>query len=188
MWLHTPVSAPTNRPDKESSIPAQLQSMRQYADQGDWEIVEEFVEPGASARTADGPELRRLLAKCRNRHDSVDVVFVHKIDRLARNVAGHAANKAPLQKVGIRLVPVTENFEDSASGHLAENILAAMRSSIQPTSGTRFAKGYTNTARRRSWPQIASDSRIGWLGSYERRTCQCQPRPANALLQLSVSY
>ena len=38
---------------KELSIPAQLQAMRQYATARNWQIVEEFAEPGASGRTAN---------------------------------------------------------------------------------------------------------------------------------------
>src|SRR5688500_229572 len=66
--------------DRELSIPAQLSAMRQYAHVRDWRIVEEFIEPGASARTADRPELRRLLERCRQPRPRVDVVLVHKID------------------------------------------------------------------------------------------------------------
>ena len=44
--------------DRDLSIPAQLQAMRQYAAQRDWSILEEFVETGMSARTADRPGLR----------------------------------------------------------------------------------------------------------------------------------
>ena len=50
--------------DKELSLPAQLQAMRDYARSRDWTVVEEFVESGASARTAERPELKRLLARC----------------------------------------------------------------------------------------------------------------------------
>jgi hypothetical protein len=51
--------------EKELSIPAPLQAMRQYAHERGWQIVQEFVEAGASARTADRPILRNLLSRCR---------------------------------------------------------------------------------------------------------------------------
>src|SRR5258708_26214113 len=103
--------------DKELSIPAQLQAMRDYAHQRDWAIVEEFLEPGASARTAERPELQRLLARCRV-DDKPDVVLVHKIDRLARNVFDHATIRALLKQHGIRLASVVENVDESVSGEL----------------------------------------------------------------------
>ncbi len=49
--------------DKDLSIPAQLQAMRDYARQRDWTVVDEFIEPGASATTSDRPELQRLITR-----------------------------------------------------------------------------------------------------------------------------
>ena len=41
--------------EKALAISVQLQAMRQYASDRGWTILEEFVEPGASARTAERP-------------------------------------------------------------------------------------------------------------------------------------
>ncbi|MDB5388773.1 MAG: serine recombinase, partial [Planctomycetaceae bacterium] len=51
--------------EKELSIPAQLQAMRQYAIDRGWIILEEFVEAGVSARTSEREVLRGLLSRCR---------------------------------------------------------------------------------------------------------------------------
>src|SRR5258707_14187478 len=94
--------------DKELSIPAQLQAMRQYAKERNWSILEAFVEAGASARTAERPVLRELLSRCRDHQQTtVDVVLVHKIARLARNLADHVAIKALLKQRAINLAPVS---------------------------------------------------------------------------------
>lgn len=61
--------------DKDLSIPAQLEAMRQYAMGRDWQILKEFVEPGVSGRSADRPVLRRLLARCRDADPKVNVIF-----------------------------------------------------------------------------------------------------------------
>src|SRR2546422_8986701 len=104
--------------DKDLSIPAQLQAMREYARQHDWKVVEEFLEPGASAKTTERPALQRLLSHVRDVDTQVDVVLVHKIDRLARNVYDHATIKALLKQQNIRLASVVENMDDSVSGQL----------------------------------------------------------------------
>ena len=67
--------------DKELSIPAQLQAMRQYSGDRGWTILNEFVEAGASARTVERSVLRQLLDRCRDDQGTkVDVVLVHKIE------------------------------------------------------------------------------------------------------------
>ena len=101
--------------EKDLSIPAQLQAMRDYARQHDWSVVEEFIEPGASAKTTDRPALQGLLSFVREAESKIDVVLVHKIDRLARNVYDHATIKALLKQHGIRLASVVENLDDSVS-------------------------------------------------------------------------
>src|SRR5687767_1372693 len=111
--------------DKQAdlSIPAQLEAMRAYAHQHHWAVSEEFIEPGASAKTADRPALQQLLARVRNPKIHTDVVVVHKIDRLARNVYDHATIKALLKQRNIQLASVVENVDDTVPGQLVENIM-----------------------------------------------------------------
>src|SRR6266508_2598901 len=91
--------------EKELSIPAQLQAMRDYARQQGWTVVDEFTEPGASAKTAARPQLQRLLARVGTHEVDVDVVLVHKIDRLARNVYDHAMIRASSGTSAIEIHP-----------------------------------------------------------------------------------
>jgi site-specific DNA recombinase len=53
-------------------------------------------------------------------------MLVHKIDRLARNVADHAMIQIVLRRSGVRLASVVENLDDSVSGHLVEHVMAAI--------------------------------------------------------------
>jgi site-specific DNA recombinase len=138
--------------EKELSIPAQLQAMRQYVTQRNWQIVREFIEPGASAKTAERPVLRQLLADCRSDEHQIDVVLVHKIDRLARNVADHAMIRAMLQRRGIKLVSVHENLEDSVSGQLVENIMAAIAEFYSANLAEEVRKGMRQKVVSGGWP------------------------------------
>jgi site-specific DNA recombinase len=127
--------------EKELSLPAQLLACRQYAVQRNWQIIEEFIEPGASARTADRPELKRLLSRCRDAGNPVGAVIVHKLDRLARNLADHVAIRGVLSKHGVKLVSVTENLDDSVSGQLVEHIMASIAEFYSANLGEEVKKG-----------------------------------------------
>jgi len=48
-------------------------------------IGKEFVDRGASARSADRPKLQKMLEYIQENKGRVDYVIVHKVDRLARN-------------------------------------------------------------------------------------------------------
>ncbi len=141
--------------DKDLSIPAQLQAMRDYARQHDWSIVEEFLEPGASAKTTDRPALQKLLSLLREAESKIDVVLVHKIDRLARNVYDHATIKALLKQRNVRLASVVENMDDSVSGQLVENIMASIAQFYSSNLGEEVRKGMRQKVLIGGWPHLA---------------------------------
>ena len=87
------------------SIPAQRDACtRKVADLGA-EVVREFVDAGASARSADREGLQALLAYVGE--GNVDYVVVHKLDRLARDRADDVMILAKIQTAGATLVSVT---------------------------------------------------------------------------------
>src|SRR5437763_15154894 len=65
------------------SIPAQRDALRRKAEALGSIIVAEFLDAGESAKSADRPDLMRMLKYLIENH--VDYVLVHKVDRLARN-------------------------------------------------------------------------------------------------------
>jgi site-specific DNA recombinase len=137
--------------EKQLSIPAQLQAMQEYAQRQGWTVFEEFIESGVSGRTTDRPALQALLGRCAT-EPRVDVVLVHKIDRLARSVYDHAAIRAQLRRRNIRLASVVENVDDSVSGQLLENILASIGEFYSSNLGEETKKGMRMKVERGGWP------------------------------------
>ena len=87
------------------SIPAQREACKRKAAALGAVVLDEFVDRGESARTADRPELQRLLEFVHT--TPVTYVIVHKIDRLARNRADDVAINLSLQQAGVQLVSVS---------------------------------------------------------------------------------
>jgi len=136
---------------KDLSIPAQIAAMKEYARKNGWKVVGHFVDEGESARTANRPELKRLIQHCKEDKD-VDLVLVHKIDRLARNLIDYATIKAILKQKGIRLVSVSEPFDDSPIGHLLENIIASISEWYSANLGEEIKKANLAKLKRGEWP------------------------------------
>jgi len=136
---------------KALSIPAQLDAMRQHARREGWKIVGHFVDRGESAKTANRPELKRLILHCKE-HKDVDLVVVHKIDRLARNTLDYATIKAVLKQKGIRLVSVSEPFEDNPIGHFLENIIASISEWYSANLGDEIRKANLAKLNQGEWP------------------------------------
>jgi site-specific DNA recombinase len=138
--------------DKELSIPAQLQAMRDYARQHEWRVAHEFIEAGASAKTTDRRVLQDLLARIKDGEPTIDVVLVHKIDRLARNVYDHATIKSFLTQHEVRLASVVENVDDSVSGQLVENIMASLAQFYSANLADEVRKGMRQKVLKGGWP------------------------------------
>jgi site-specific DNA recombinase len=138
--------------EQDLSIPAQLQARRDYASQRDWQVISEYIEPGASAKTAERPELQRLLTCLREAKERVDILLVHKIDRLARNVFDHATIKALLKQRDIRLASVVENIDESVSGQLVENIMASIGQFYSANLSEEVKKGMRQKVLKGGWP------------------------------------
>jgi DNA invertase Pin-like site-specific DNA recombinase len=139
--------------EKELSIPAQLTAARDYADRHGWTVVREFVEAGASARTADRPVLQQMLRAVQS-DDGIQVVLVHKIDRLARNVYDHATIRALLQQRRVRLASVVENVDDSVPGQLVENIMASIAQFYSANLSEETRKGMRQKVLKGGWPHM----------------------------------
>ena len=132
------------------SIPAQAEACRRFiADKG-WELADEYVDRGESARTADRPQLQTMLSRLTD-DASIDYLVVHKLDRLARNLEDHAAIRAALRKAHVQLHSVTETLEDSASGKLVEGILASIAEFYSANLSQEIRKGMDQKASQGGW-------------------------------------
>lgn len=142
--------------DRELSIPAQLEAMRRYIAAHRWQVLEdgEYVDKGESARTADRPQLQAALTRCR-KDRRVDVLLVHKLDRLARSVADFAAIKLILKRHRVRLVSVVEGFDENPAGELVENIMASIAEFYSANLSQEVKKGLRQKLEQGEWPGYA---------------------------------
>jgi site-specific DNA recombinase len=170
--------------EKDLSIPAQLQLMRDYARQHDWTVVDEFIEPGASATTAQRRELQRLLTRVTNGDPKIDVVVVHKLDRMARNIEDHVAIRASLKRSGARLASVVENVDESVSGQLIENIMASIAQFYSGNLADEVRKGMRQKVLQGGWPHRPPRGYIAVRptdGGGKGSRCELHPRESGLI-------
>ena len=136
------------------SIPAQREACTRHIRDASWDLVDEYVDRGESARSADRPALKVMLARIAEARD-VDAVVVHKIDRLARNMEDHVAIRALLRRRGVALVSVTENVEETASGRLVEGIHALMAEFYSANLAAEIKNGLSEKAKQGGFPHGA---------------------------------
>src|SRR4051812_18996689 len=110
--------------DEGFSIPAQREFCQHKANEIGAEVVEEYVDKGESARSADRPALQALLARIRERKD-VHFLIVHKVDRLARSLQDSVTIQTMLTKHDVMLVSAAEHIDETPAGQLMHGMLAS---------------------------------------------------------------
>jgi DNA invertase Pin-like site-specific DNA recombinase len=158
------------------SIPAQREGCKRKAASLSAAVIEEFVERGESAKTADRPELQRMLAYIAEH--PVKYVIVHKVDRLARNRADDVTINLALSQAGAELVSVSENIDQTPSGLLLHGIMSSIAEFYSRNLATEVIKGCVQKAKNGGTPGRAP---IGYVhvrqivNGREARTVEIDP-------------
>lgn len=171
-------AAKADEPDGYS-LPAQLGACKRKAASLKAAVIEEFIERSESAKTADRPELQRLLQFVKEH--AVKYVIVHKVDRLARNRVDDALINLALKQAGAELVSVSENIDQTPSGLLLHGIMSSIAEFYSRNLATEVIKGCVQKAKNGGTPGKAP---VGYLNvrqivnGLEGRTVEVDPERA----------
>src|SRR5262245_5466352 len=109
--------------EKELSITAQLKALRKYGLEHGWEIYREFVDEAESARSANRPAFKEMIAIGKQRQKPFDAILVWKLSRFARNREDSIIYKSLLRKYGIAVMSMNEHVDESPAGKLLEGMI-----------------------------------------------------------------
>ena len=118
------------------------------------------MEPGRSAKTCDRPVLHSLLNFCSKKRNRIDVVVVHKFDRLSRSRDDIGFLKVTLSSSGVTVESATEEVEDSPEGKLMVGILGQFAEFENERRGQRSRSEMVTLAELGYWCHKAP---VGYL-------------------------
>lgn len=127
--------------DEGFSIPAQREANKKKALSMGAIVGKEFVDRGASAKSADRPELQKMLEYVKENADRVDYVIVHKVDRLARNRGDDIDIMRTLRECGVQLVSASESIDDTPAGMLLHGIMSSIAEFYSQNLANEVKKG-----------------------------------------------
>ncbi len=158
----------TRQAERELSIPVQVKACQKYGMDHHWNLLPDGVyeEKGESARTVERPQLQKMLHRAKT-DSKVDVILMHKLDRMCRNVADYAAIKMMLKKHDVRLISVVEQFDESFSGELVENIMSSIAQWTSQNISWEVRKGLKEAVERGRFPGVAP---IGYLNDKKTKS------------------
>jgi site-specific DNA recombinase len=114
----------TRQAEVDLSIPDQRLQTQAYCERQGWQVVADYVEPGASAMDDQRPEFQRMIERASDDDRPFDVIVVHSFSRFFRDAFGLEMYIRRLAKAGVRLVSITQELGDDPSQVMMRQVIA----------------------------------------------------------------
>ena len=123
------------------SIDAQIQLCKEFANKLKFKVKHVFADRGESGTALDRPQFQEMLNRCEEKEVSAVIVF--HIDRLARNEYDFFFIKGKFEKLGIRILSVSQpsSVENTPESHLIEGIMANVSAYYSRDNSRKTKKG-----------------------------------------------
>jgi len=140
--------------EKGLSIPAQIDIMKQYAQGRGWTVARVFKDEGKTGRNTNRPALQEMLKFC-ELDGSIDVVLVHKLDRLSRSVVDTERLIVDLEDGGIHFDAAAESFDTSPMGRANRRMASIWGQLYVENLAEETKKGLKRSIQEGMWPHKA---------------------------------
>ena len=141
----------SDRQDVDLSVAAQLRALRDYAEKNDYLVCREYVDEAESGRIADRSQFQKMLDATGKPEAPFKEILVWKFSRFTRKREHAVAFKSMLRRRGIRVVSITEQAEDTASGRLLEAIIEGVDEFYSENLAQEVTRGMREAASRGFW-------------------------------------
>ena len=131
---------------REESIEAQLYAIEKYAAQKGIVILKTYKDEALTGTTDKRPGFQQMIKDAAIRDFSL--VLVHKVNRFARNRIESALHKHALQKHGVRVIAVAEDFGQGHHAVLMESVLEGLAEFYSLELAAETMKGLMVNARK----------------------------------------
>lgn len=167
------------------SIPSQRDLTQRYCEAQGWLVVDEFVEPGASATDDRRRVFQRMLEEACSPERRFDVICVHSFSRFYRNGAEMELTIRKLRKHGIEVVSTTQPTGTDPSQELMRQIIGVFDEYTSRENGKNVSRAMRESAKQGFWNGATPPLGYGIVEA-ERRGTKVKKRlaidPVNAEL------
>ena len=137
--------------ENDLSIPDQRRQAKGYCASRGWEIVTDYVEPGASATDDRRPEFQRMIDDATTKPPAFDVVLVHSFSRFFRDQFQLEFYVRRLAKAGVRLVSITQELGDDPMSNMIRQIMALFDEYQSKENAKHTLRAMKENARQGFW-------------------------------------
>ena len=141
----------TRQAEHDVSIPDQKRQGEAYCEQRGYQLVETFVEAGASATNDRRPEFQRMIEEGTSKPAPFDVVVVHSFSRFFRDHFELEFYVRKLAKNGVRLASITQEMGDDPMHVMMRQIMALFDEYQSKENAKHVLRALKENARQGFW-------------------------------------
>lgn len=133
------------------SIPSQRELTTRYCESQGWMVVDEFIEPGASATDDKRPVFQRLMEATKSPDRRFDVICVHSFSRFYRNGAEMEITIRQLRKRGVEVVSMTQPTGRDPAQDMMRQIIGIFDEYTSRENGKNVTRSMRENAKQGFW-------------------------------------
>nr|WP_081762804.1 recombinase family protein [Xanthobacter sp. 126] len=133
------------------SIPSQRDLTSRHCDTNGWTVVDEYIEPGASATDDRRPIFQLMLERACDADRPYDVIVVHSFSRFFRDGAAMELTIRKLRRHGVEVVSMTQPTGADPSQEMMRQIIGIFDEYTSKENGKNVTRAMKENARQGFW-------------------------------------
>ena len=179
--------------EQELSIPDQITRCKAYCRDNGMEIAVTYVDCGYSATTDNRPDFQRMLSDAAHTPPPYDVILVHAQSRFARNLTDLLVIERQLERRGVKLISITQDFGDSDTALMMRVVTGMMDEHHSRETSKHVRRAMAENARQGFW--CGSEPPFGYesytaetRGKKEKKKLKIVPSEAEVVRRIFDLY
>ncbi len=109
--------------DNDLSIPDQLRQLHEWAKANGHLVVQEYIEPGASATDDKRPVFQQMINDAMIKPPAFEVIIIHSLSRFFRDGIEFGVYERKLAKNKVKVISITQPTSDDSAGEMMRRII-----------------------------------------------------------------
>ncbi|MEO9040616.1 MAG: recombinase family protein [Gallionella sp.] len=109
--------------DNDLSIPDQLRQLHEWAKANGHLVVQEYIEPGASATDDKRPVFQQMINDALLKPPTFDAIIIHSLSRFFRDGIEFGVYERKLGKNKVKVISITQPTSDDSAGEMMRRII-----------------------------------------------------------------
>tara|TARA_R110000868_G_scaffold47339_6_gene155380 strand:+ start:582 stop:2192 length:1611 start_codon:yes stop_codon:yes gene_type:complete len=130
------------------SLPEQKRALEEFCKRRKYRIVQIYTDAGLSGRTDKRPEFQRMVEAASEKPPKFTKVVVYTWSRFFRSANQALMYAAKLERLGVDVESMTENFGNGAAGRFGRTNALAAHEYISDMNGENALRGMVENARQ----------------------------------------